>query len=52
MAVHLKFLIKWPPQLFKETYPSARCIIDCSEVFIERPLSFQVRAQIIKSIAL
>lgn len=54
MAVHLKFLIKWPPreiiqsnmpQLFKETYPSARCIIDCSEIFIERPLSFQARAQ-------
>ena len=33
------------PQLFKETYPSARCIIDCSEIFIERPLSFQARAQ-------
>ena len=49
MAVHLKFLIKWPPQeiiqsnmsqVFKETYPNA-CIIDCSEIFIERPLSFQ-----------
>ena len=54
MATRLKFLVKWPtwemaqanmPQIFKETYPSARCIIDCSEVFIERPLAFQPRAQ-------
>ena len=54
MAVHQKFLIKWlpreiiqsnMPQLFKETYPNACCIIDCSVIFIERPPSFQERAQ-------
>ena len=54
MAIRLKFLVKWPtkemvqanmPQVFRETYPRARCIIDCSEVFIEQPLSFQARAQ-------
>ena len=54
MATQLKFLIKWPtqemaqanmPQILKETYPKARCIIDCSEVFIERPLASQPCAQ-------
>ena len=32
-------------QIFKDLYPRTRCIIDCSEVFIERPYSFQPRAQ-------
>ena len=54
MFVRLQFLIKWPskkvvkgnmPQIFKDLYPSCRCIIDCSEIFIERSLSFQARAQ-------
>lgn len=54
MYVHLKFLIKWPsqetcranmPQVFKDLYPRTRCIIDCSEIFIERPCSYQARAQ-------
>ena len=54
MHAHLKFLIKWPtqetcrtnmPQLFKDLYPRARCIIDCSEIFTERPCSYQARAQ-------
>ena len=54
MFVHLKFLIKWPaqdvarmnmPQLFKDLYPRTRCIIDCSEVFIERPYNYHARAQ-------
>ena len=45
MFVHLKFLIKWPeqdivrtnmPRIFKDLYPRTRCIIDCSEIFIER----------------
>jgi hypothetical protein len=51
---HLKFLIKWPsqevcranmPQVFKDLYPRTRCVIDCSEIFIERPCSYQARAQ-------
>ena len=54
MHAHLKFLIEWPtqetcrtnmPQIFKDLYPRARCIIDCSEIFIERPCSYQARAQ-------
>ena len=54
MYIHLKFLIKWlsqevccanMPQVFKDLYPRTRCIIDCSEIFIERPYSYQARAQ-------
>ena len=54
MYIHLKFLLKWPsqevcranmPQVFKDLYPRTRCIINCSEIFIERPYSFQARAQ-------
>ena len=50
----LKFLVMWPsrdilehnmPQIFKETYPNTRCIIDCFEIFMERPYSFEARAQ-------
>lgn len=50
----LKFLVMWPtreilqhnmPQIFKETFPSTRCIMDCFEIFIERPYSFEARAQ-------
>ena len=33
------------PQVFKDTYPNAVCIIDCSEVFIERATSFEARAK-------
>ena len=52
MATRLKFLIKWAPkeivqdnmpQIFKETYPLTRCIIDCSEIFIERPFAYEAR---------
>ena len=54
MFIHLNFLIKWTtkesahtnmPQLFKDLYPCTRCIIDCSEIFIERPCAYQARAQ-------
>ena len=54
MHKHLKFLIVWPsqetvrtnmPQIFKCLYPQCRCIIDCSEIFIETPTSFRSRAQ-------
>ena len=54
MFCHLKFLIKQPdretcrtnmPQIFKDLYPKARCIIDCSEIFAERPYAYQARAQ-------
>ena len=54
MAVNLKPLIAWPdkgmilstlPESFKPHYKHATCIIDCSEVFIERPTSLVARAQ-------
>ena len=54
MHVHLRFLIKWPTQetcranmpcLFKDLYPRTRCIIDCSEIYIERPYTYKARAQ-------
>ena len=54
LHAHVKFMIEWPaqetcranvPQVFKDLYPKTRCIIDCSEIFIERPCSFQARAQ-------
>ena len=54
MFVRMKFLIKWPPrdilqqnlpQAFKDTYPKAVCVIDCSEIFIDRPTYFQARAK-------
>jgi hypothetical protein len=52
-ANKLKFLIHWPskedvvrtlPRTFRVTYKSARCIIDCTEIFIERPGNLTARA--------
>ena len=49
MAVELKFLFPWPakglilrktPSQFKK-YPNTRVIIDCTELFIQRPSSLQ-----------
>ena len=54
MHFHLKFLIKWStqeicrtnmPPIFKGLYPHTCCIIDCSEIFIERPCWYQERAR-------
>ena len=54
MSVRLQFLIQWPrrevnssnmPPLFKQFYPNCRVIIDCSEVFIETPSSFDARSK-------
>ena len=51
---NLRFLIKWPsqetvwtnmPQLFKDLFLHTRCIIDCTEIFIEHPYSYRARAQ-------
>ena len=50
----LQFLLVWPsqdtirenmPLIFKQLYPRCRCIIDCSEIFIETPSCYRVRAQ-------
>ena len=52
--MNLKPLICWPdkdmiishmPKCFKPQYSRATCIIDCSEIFTQRPISFRARAQ-------
>ena len=54
MSRELRSLIVWPdretirkhlPQCFKPTYAKATCIIDCSEVFIERATSLSARCE-------
>lgn len=53
MSRELKQLIVWPDQqmireilqCFKCHYPRATCIIDCSEVFIERATSCSARSE-------
>ena len=51
----LKFLIHWPdrkciaetlPPIFKAHFPGLTSIMDCFEIFIERPRSLQARAQV------
>uniref|UniRef100_A0A672T434 THAP-type domain-containing protein n=1 Tax=Sinocyclocheilus grahami TaxID=75366 RepID=A0A672T434_SINGR len=54
MAKELQCLVRWPsrkeirrnlPTLFKTTgFQKVRCIIDCTEVFTERPTSLQAQA--------
>ena len=54
LHVRLGFLIKWPgrealrgslPNMFRKYFPKASCIIDCTEVFIDRPSRLVTRAQ-------
>ena len=54
IAKHTKFLIVWPertavkknlPLCFKRKFKNCTCIIDCTEIFIERPLNLNARAQ-------
>ena len=53
MSAELSWLIQWPsrneirktlPTCFQKNYSKVRCIIDCSEVFIEPPSSLEVQA--------
>ena len=53
MSVELRCLIRWPdaatlhknmPSCFKKHYSGVKSIIDCFEIFIERPTSFEARA--------
>lgn len=53
MSTELKCLIRWPdaivlrenlPLCFRKHYARVRCIIDCFEIFIERPAAFEARA--------
>ena len=54
MAGVMKPLIRWPsknsvmnnmPKLFNKKFRNARAIIDCTEIFIERPTNLTTRAQ-------
>ena len=54
MARRLSFLIKWPerdilrrtmPTCFREFFPKCIVIIDCFEIFIEKPKDLTARAQ-------
>lgn len=54
LAKALKPLIRWPskravvrkmPKCFKLKFKRCRCIIDCTEIFIERPTNLTSRAQ-------
>ncbi|XP_071177651.1 uncharacterized protein [Mytilus edulis] len=54
MRLELCHLIVWPsknvikenlPSCFKTFYPNVRCIIDCTEIFIETPSSLDTQAQ-------
>ena len=53
MRLELSSLIIWPskqvtkkelPSCFEKHYPKVRCIIDCTEVFIETPSSLEIQA--------
>ena len=54
LAANVKSLIKWPdremiiatlPQCFKCRYNKVVCVIDCSEIFIQRSTALTARAQ-------
>lgn len=54
MSVELICLVAWPdketllhnmPKSFRKHYSNVRCIIDCFEVFIQRPSNLMARAQ-------
>ena len=54
IAAHMTNLIVWPdhgiirrhfPQSFKKNFKDCVCMIDCSEIFIERPKNLTARAQ-------
>ncbi|XP_052281004.1 uncharacterized protein LOC127878512 [Dreissena polymorpha] len=54
LAQSVRFLIKWPskekilknmPKSFRKNYNKCRVIIDCSEVFIQRPSNLDARAK-------
>jgi len=55
LYVKLAFLIKWPdhdasaktlPHIFRQYFPRLTGIIDCTEIFIERPRSLKARAEV------
>ena len=58
MSVRLAFLVKWPdrdqlqktmPSCFREHFPRCAVILDCFEIFIEKPSDLTARAQTFSS---
>ena len=54
LSAVLKPLIRWPskeavqanmPAVFKRKFRKCRCVIDCTEIFIDRPTNLTARAQ-------
>ena len=39
-----KTIDEFMPKAFKELYPSTRCIVDCTEIFIEMPTSYRCQS--------
>ena len=37
------------PEIFKKTYPSTRCILDCTELFCQRPSSLSIQSSLYSS---
>ena len=51
----MRFLIHWQdrdnirqtvPPIFKQHFPRLTCVIDCFEIFIDRPVDLQARVQV------
>ena len=55
MYVKLTFLIKWTdhdasmqtlPDVFRQYFPKLKIIVDCTEIFINRPKTYKARVQV------
>ena len=55
MYVKLKFLIKWPDHdasiqtlliVFRQYFPELTAIINCTQIFTDRPKTYKARAQV------
>ena len=42
----VNFLEETMPESFKTTYPTTRCIIDCTELYGQRPSSLSMQSSI------
>ena len=42
-------IAKSMPEIFKKTYPSTRCILDCTELFCQRPSSLSIQSSLYSS---
>ena len=42
-------IIETMPEIFRKTYPSTRCIIDCTELFCQRPSSLTIQSALYSS---